>query len=230
MVVGQFGNLFMSTLLLRPDASLKIGTGHVMRCLALAQGWQAQGGKTLIVMAKSTSNLDARLVTEGMQVLYLTEVLPGSLDDVRETAIIAQQHNAAWIIIDGYHFDAWYQKYLKEAGYPLLFVDDNGHARHYYADLILNQNIHANASMYGNRDPDTKLLLGPSYAVLRREFWSWRKWKRKIPRKARNILVTMGGSDPDNVTLKVIRALQQIEFDDLQFIIVVGGSNPHYHH
>jgi spore coat polysaccharide biosynthesis predicted glycosyltransferase SpsG len=64
--------------------------------------------------------------------------------------------------------------------------------------------------------------------LLRREFWHWRGHQRDIPQNAQNILVTLGGSDPDNVTLKVVRGLQQIEDDNLHITIVAGGGNPHY--
>jgi RimJ/RimL family protein N-acetyltransferase len=62
---------------------------------------------------------------------------------------------------------------------------------------------------------------------LRREFWNWRGWQRTIPPIARKVLVTLGGADPDNVTLKIAQALQQTGIDELEAVIVIGGSNPH---
>lgn len=215
-------------LLIRADAGSRMGTGHVMRCLALAQAWQEAGGQVLFVEAQAAPTLDERLRNEGMEIAYLPDVGLGSKKDAAATAILAQQYNVEWIIIDGYHFGAAYQKQLKEAGFRLLFVDDNGHADHYYADLVLNQNIHAEAALYERREPYTRLLLGTSYALLRREFWPWRDWQREIPERARRVLVTLGGSDPDNVTLKVIRALQRLDDAELEAVVVVGGSNPHY--
>ncbi len=215
-------------LLIRADAGSRMGTGHVMRCLALAQAWQAAGGRVLFAEAQAVPALDERLRGEGIEIAHLPPVVLGSGEDAAATAVLAQQFNAQWIVIDGYHFGAVYQKQLKEAGFRLLFVDDNGHADHYYADLVLNQNIHAEAALYQRREPYTRLLLGTSYALLRREFWPWRGWRREIPERARRILVTLGGSDPDNVTLKVIRALQRLDDAELEAVVVVGGSNPHY--
>ena len=86
----------------------------------------------------------------------------------------------------------------------LLFIDDYGHAEFYCADLVLNQNIYAQEELYKERDLRTELLLGSLFVLLRREFWSWRGWQRKNPEIARKILVTLGGSDPDNVTLKIL--------------------------
>lgn len=215
-------------LLIRADASTEIGSGHLMRCLALAQAWQENGGAVCFVLAWPAPALEVRLQAEGMDVAHLTGVEAGSLADAEATIALAQQQAAAWVVVDGYHFDAAYQLQLKEAGLRLLFIDDYAHAAHYYADIVLNQNIYANVEMYAQREPYTRLLLGTKYVLLRREFWVWRDWQRPIPDKARKILVTLGGSDPDNVTLTVIQALQQLPNDDWEAIVLVGGQNPHY--
>ena len=97
---------------------------------------------------------------------------------------------------------------LKAAGRKLLVVDDTGHAGVYAADLVLDQNAHATEKLYQCREPYSKLLLGSRYALLRREFRPWREWKREIAPVARKVLVTVGGTDPDNLTVRVMRALQ----------------------
>lgn len=221
MVVGQL-------LLIRADASAQIGTGHVMRCLALAQAWQDAGGQTCFVLANPAPSLESRLQAEGMVIRHLVGIDAGTAEDAEATAVIAHEKQADWIIIDGYQFGAEYQQQLKTAGFRLLFIDDYGHAAHYYADIVLNQNIYAHADLYPNREPYTQLLLGTQYALLRREFWPWRQWQRPTPDKARNILVTLGGSDPDNMTLTVIQALQLLPDDDWEAVVLVGGQNPHY--
>jgi UDP-2,4-diacetamido-2,4,6-trideoxy-beta-L-altropyranose hydrolase len=213
-------------LLIRADASAQIGTGHVMRCLALAQAWMQQGGQAIALMTETTSSLESRLTSESIQVLYLKSVA-GSQEDARETVQTAQRVGATWVIVDGYQFSAEYQRILKENGLQLLVLDDYGHAEHYWADIVLNQNISADISLYSNREPYTQLLLGPRFALLRQEFCDWQGWQRQIPEIARKILVTLGGADPDNVTLKVIQTLQQVQIDDLQVVAVVGATNPH---
>lgn len=215
------------TLLIRADASTRIGTGHVMRCLALAQAWQSGGGHAFFAMSMESPALQARLQSEGIEVIYLP-AQSGSADDAVQTVDLAQRMGATWVVADGYHFGAEYQRIIKGAGQRLLFIDDNGHADHYCADVVLNQNIHAHEGLYENREPYTRLLLGPRYVLLRREFLGWRRWKREIPEVARKVLVTLGGGDPDNVTLKVIQALQQVKVNGLEAVVVVGGSNPHY--
>jgi len=214
-------------LVIRADASTQIGTGHVMRCLALAQAWYDRGGQSIFIMATEAPALAARLKSEGIEVLYLA-VQQGSVDDAAQTSKLAQQMNTSWVIVDGYHFGSDFQRIIKDSGKRLLFIDDNSHTDHYYADIVLNQNIHANESLYQNREHYTKLLLGTRYVLLRREFMKWRGWKRETPETGCKLLITLGGGDSDNVTLKVIHALQQLKINDLETIVVVGGSNPHF--
>lgn len=214
------------TLLIRADANVAMGTGHVMRCLALAQAWQDSGGRSVFVMADNTPSLERRLQDEGMEVERLAAGA-GTVEDAAETGNIAREKNADWILVDGYQFGSGYQAAIKKYGLKVLFMDDNVHAAPYSADLVLNQNVHARRDLYAQRDPSTQLLLGPRYAMLRREFGAWRNWRREIPTVGRKILVTMGGSDPDNLTARVIEATQRLSSPNLETTVLVGGSNPH---
>lgn len=213
-------------LLFRVDASTEIGTGHVMRCMALAQACLDAGKMGIFVMAKEAPALESRIKSQGMEVIHLS-VSSGSTEDAKETASIAKNSGASWVVVDGYDFGAEYQRIIKDSGMNLLFVDDYGHTNHYYADIVLNQNVYASEDLYANREPNTELLLGSDYMLLRQEFWQWQGWRRETPTIAHKVLVTMGGSDPDNVTLKVIQALQQVEVEGLEAVVVAGASNPH---
>ena len=213
-------------LLIRTDAGAQIGTGHVMRCLALAQVWRANGAQAIFLMATEIGGLEERLKSEGMEVVHVS-VPPGSADDAKQTAVWARQKRASWIVVDGYHFSASYQRKLKDAGFKLLVIDDYGHAERYYADIVLDQNLHDHEYIYNNVQPYTRVLLGTKYALLRGEFSKWREWRRETPKVARKVLVTLGGGDHHNVTLKVIHALQQLEIPDLEAKILIGALNPH---
>ncbi|MBE9068428.1 UDP-2,4-diacetamido-2,4,6-trideoxy-beta-L-altropyranose hydrolase [Leptolyngbya cf. ectocarpi LEGE 11479] len=215
------------SLLIRSDASSKIGTGHVVRCMALAQAWLEVDVPVTFLMAIKAPALESRLQAEGIKVDYLL-VSPGSQEDAEQTVIKAKALGSLWVVVDGYQFGVDYQRTIKIAGLKLLLLDDYGHAKHYCADLVLNQNVCAQEKLYANRESSTQLLLGTSYALLRKEFWLWQGWQRKIPTVARKILVTLGGADPDNITFKVIEALKKLKVNNLEVIVVVGGSNPHY--
>jgi UDP-2,4-diacetamido-2,4,6-trideoxy-beta-L-altropyranose hydrolase len=214
------------TLLVRADASVEMGSGHVMRCLALAQAWQDAGGDVVFCEAQSTAALDETVSSEGIRLVHL-EASPDSLQDATQTADVARAHNAQWLVVDGYHFHADYQKHLKNRGFKLLFLDDSACCDQYYADLVVNQNMDADESLYAPRQGCGRLLLGTKYVLLRREFSSRKEWKRNPISPVRKILITMGGSDPHNVTEMAIGALRAIEGLDLEVTVVVGANNPH---
>ncbi len=217
-------------LIIRADVSVKIGTGHVMRCIALAQAWQDQDGDVTFMSHCDSETLRQRILDEGFDFIPIEKPYPDP-DDLHSTleilSAMSQQLSATrpWLVLDGYHFAPDYQKAIRGNGYKLLVIDDMAHLDHYHADILLNQNIQAPSLRY-SYDKDTVKLLGCEYALLRREFLKYKDWKRKIPEKAQKILVTMGGSDPYNVTLKVIRALNSLNVTDLDVRIVVGPANP----
>ena len=215
----------MESLVIRADASTQMGSGHLMRCLALGQAWKDAGGEVIFITTCQNEGLLQRLGQEGFTLHALAAPHP-DLADWDSTMGIINTHPHAWLVLDGYHFDEVYQQRVKEAGHRLLVIDDMAHLKHYYADIILNQNLGSEKLCYSG-EPDTCLLLGSRYVLLRREFFKWREWQREIPEVAQRVLVTLGGSDPDNITLKVIQALQKVDIPDLEATVVIGASNPH---
>ena len=204
----------LGPLLIRADANEKIGTGHVMRCLALAQAWKRHGGDVMF-FGEIDDAIGARILKDGFGLCT---------DFIRyPVGMLVGTHGFDWVVVDGYEFGADYQQSLKDAGLHVLFIDDNVHAKSYCADLVLNQNIYAKDLVYPITSAGTRLLLGTDYALIREEFLRCRP-KEKVLTNDPHVLVTMGGADPDNVTLKIIKALNDTSF---HICIVVGGSNPH---
>lgn len=214
------------TLLIRADATVGMGTGHIMRSLALAQAWQDAGGRVLFAMAEATPSIRERLQSEHIEVLGINGTA-GSSDDAREVLDHASKHGAEWLVLDGYHFGIDYQKRLSANGIKILLIDDNALAGGSAADVILDQNSNARADVYAARTSETRMLLGTRYALLRREFLAWLHWNRVVPQTGSRILVAMGGSDPDNQTLRVLQMLGSTGISGLQIQVAVGGSNPH---
>jgi UDP-2,4-diacetamido-2,4,6-trideoxy-beta-L-altropyranose hydrolase len=214
------------TLLLRADASAAIGSGHVMRCLALAQGWQSSGGQVVFAMAQSTTAIDQRLAEGKCRVLQIAAA-SGSSQDCVAMRKIAIDESPSWIVLDGYALGSKYRQALEETGRRCLIVDDNGGIESFSCDLVLNQNLHASEDMYPERGPRPRLLLGPRYALLRDEFVAYRGWSRRIPEKANRILITMGGSDPTHFTPRALSSLLGLRDREMEIRVAIGGSVEH---
>ncbi len=218
-------------LIIRADADSHIGSGHLMRCLALAQTWQDTGGSVVFLSHCESEALIQRVTDEGFRFIPVETPHPDPADHKIALKVLSSLNPQAsgrdlWFVCDGYHFSPEYHKAIRESGYKLLVMDDYNHLAVYHADCLLNQNIHASSLRY-SCDPDTTQLVGSKYILLRREFLQYQNPKRRIPNKSRNVLLTMGGADPDNVTSKVIRALNLLNDNDLEVKIVVGPANPH---
>jgi N,N'-diacetyllegionaminate synthase len=150
----------------------------------------------------------------------------GDANDSAATLAASRDVKTDWIVIDGYRFDAAFQRQLVDSGAHVLAFDDYGQAERYSAHLILNQNFGASAALYARREAYTRLLLGSNYALLRNEFGRWREWQRTCLPGDNRVLITLGGSDPGNTTLDILRALEAPEAGELILDVVAGALNP----
>jgi UDP-2,4-diacetamido-2,4,6-trideoxy-beta-L-altropyranose hydrolase len=212
------------SIVIRADATSRIGTGHLMRCLALAQSWKSRGAEVTFISCSENNALRQRLLDQGMQITTIEQPYPDPMD-WEITSQVVRKSSATWVVLDGYHFDFEYQNQIKKNGQHLLVIDDTAHRTHYCADIVLNQNMGADRLEYSCENY-TRLMVGPQYALLRSEFLAWRGWKREIPNVATKVLVTLGGADYQNATLKALRALERFNCSDLEVKMVVGAYNP----
>lgn len=211
----------METVIFRADAHRQMGTGHIMRCIALAQALEARGGKAVFVSWQGGGKaMSERLHAEGFTVEPFGAG-PTSDDNLIHVGHTAHKYSARWIVVDGYHLDANYQRELKKMGLSVLALDDTADAAEYTADIILNGNAYAADLPYPKTSPP-RWLLGPDYTPLRREFTSWRGWRRETPAQAHKVLVTFGGSDPLNLTALAIDALRDSPYD---VRVIMGGAS-----
>ena len=210
---------------IRADASANIGTGHVMRCIALAQKWAELGGEVTFLTKCENEMLVRRLKTEGVKLIQLPTVELGTNEDLGFTlSCLSKEQTKPIVILDGYHFDSNFQLEIKKAGYISMVIDDYNHLPYYNANILLNQNIYAPDLNY-LCDSSTIKLLGCKYAMLRREFLKQAKNEKYIPPIAKNILITMGGADPKNVTSKILDIFYNLNIPDLHIKVLIGSAN-----
>jgi len=181
---------------IRADASLSMGAGHIMRCLALAQAAIIQKTSICMIVRTDVSWVETRLKQGNITHILLPEAIPSREDP---KSLIRQLRTADiegdWVVLDGYHFGLNCQQAVRAAGYKLLVIDDQAHLPGYSCDILLNQNISAEEFVY--KGDIGQKLLGPKYALLRSEFLADRQKSeaRQLSEKARNILLTLGGGD-----------------------------------
>jgi UDP-2,4-diacetamido-2,4,6-trideoxy-beta-L-altropyranose hydrolase len=207
-------------LIVRADATSAIGSGHLMRCLALAQAWAGNKDSVHFVSRCESASISASVRGEGF-VLHAVQDVDAGWDAI-EDLVKAEPGSA--LVLDGYGFNAADHERGRSLGMPVLAIDDNAHLPNYAADLIVNQNPYANELCY-SAAAHSRLLLGTQYALLRREFAARRLAERECRENACRILVTLGGSDPDNVSLKVVEACQQTT--GTEACVVAGPANCH---
>lgn len=215
------------TIVFRTDGNTSIGTGHAMRCLALAQACRDCDVDVALASAELPAAIARRWSAEGVPQHSVSEI-PGSLEDANWTARLSRELDVRWVVVDGYRFSPEYHRRLKELGCTVLSIDDRGSAGPFCADIVLNQNAYADQGFYPDAGASARLLLGLPYLLLRREFCeNAGRHKRLAPLRAAKLLVTLGGSDPDNATRTVLESLRLLNGTPSEARVIVGASNPH---
>lgn len=238
-------------IVIRVDASLEMGTGHVMRCLTLAEALKTKETDITFICRKHQGNLITRIQSQGFTV-HTLEVLNGSnqvengknsnlllhanwlgvsqQQDAEQCSSILENIKPDWLIVDHYALDKTWQNLLKIYYKKLMVIDDLADRAH-LCDLLLDQTYGRQTSDYQNLVPKTcEMLLESQYALLRSEFAQWREYslKRRIKPEFKNILITMGGVDADNVTSQVLNAISGLQFTQgIELNVVMGETAPH---
>lgn len=229
--------------LIRVDASFEIGTGHVMRCLVLAEALREKGGHCRFVCRTHPGHLIDRIRQRGYEVHVLphragwqpTENTPVHIawlgadwiTDAEETKVGAGETAPDWLIVDHYAIDARWENALRASVRRILVIDDLADRPH-DCDLLLDQNWFGDATprRYPGLVPEgCRLFLGPRYALLHPDYAAWRKKLRERNGAVRRVLVFMGGGDPGNLTAKALLALSSDEFDSLEIEVVLGPNH-----
>ena len=215
----------MKHLVIRADSTYAIGAGHLMRGLALAQAWRANvGGHVTIVSHCDQSEIRERFIAIGAEFKSVEHIHPHP-SDLSQMLETLSRIRRPITVVDGYHFDPVYQRAVRRAAHKSLIIDDMAHWPEYCTDVLLNQNVSASGLDY-TVGPDTQLLLGPEYALLRQEFLERHDRIRKTPEDLVHVLVTMGGTDPRRVSSMVVGALRNLDSPDVSATVVVSADNP----
>ncbi len=212
-------------LLIRADVGPNVGTGHVMRCIALGQAWKKLGGKVAFACGDMPRGLQHRIHREGFRHFEISNSRGCELD-AKDTNEIVATMKPDWLVLDGYRMNDAYQAMLTKGSTRMLVIDDFGHGAHESADLVLNQNAYAHPADYVCKNT----MLGTQFLLMRREFQEPQPEDRscKTPPFARNILISFGGSDPENWTLRALELLSHEPSSGFNVDVVLGPGYSHH--
>ncbi len=216
---------------IRTDASVRIGTGHVMRCLTLADRLKPHADVSFICQ-----ELEGDLITYIGSRGYEVRSLPSSgghweIDAETTIAVLNAEAELApvdWFIVDHYGLDAGYESAIRNHVDKVMVIDDLADRPH-SCDLLLDQNPYFDGSKRyeGLVGQGSLLLLGPEYALLKPEFVAARKEVARTG-EIRNLLLSFGGADSTGETVKSLQAIEGIQKqsgDKLRIKVLMGRIN-----
>lgn len=237
----------------RVDASIEIGTGHVMRCITLAEALRGQGVDCRFICREHPGNLIQLIRHRGFDVhklctqtsFYRQSLKQYALDekalahanwlvvnwqvDAEQTKEVIVDMVVDWLIVDHYALDIRWETALKPHYHKLMVIDDLADRPH-GCELLLDQNIGRKAKHYlGLVSANCKILTGPQYALLRPEFSQIRQYSlsRRTTPQLKRLLIVMGGVDKNNVTGQVLAALVgSVLPTDCRITVVMGPNAP----
>ncbi|MDD5250752.1 MAG: UDP-2,4-diacetamido-2,4,6-trideoxy-beta-L-altropyranose hydrolase [Rhodocyclaceae bacterium] len=217
-----------STLIaIRADASVAIGSGHIMRCLALAEALQARGAAVRFLCQSLTPELRGKIAAAGIDI---SDLDPAADDAAASTRALAGIGAVDVLVVDHYSLDAAWERLMRPAARRIVAIDDLANRPHACA-LLLDQNYyHDAAQRYRGLVPrDCLQRLGPRYALLRRQFAAADGRPAPSTRTAlRRLLVCFGGTDAEDYTASAIAAFVGANLPAVAATVVVGGAYPHW--
>ncbi len=225
----------------RVDASEIIGHGHVMRCLTLADRLSELGATCTFICREHPNHLGDKISASGYNIELLPFNPPMSVSrenynswigesistDAEQTLSVIENTSVDWLVVDHYGIDRDWESTLWPSVRNLMVIDDLANRAH-KCNLLLDQTLGRSLDAYTELVPDNCIVLsGTTYALLRPEFSKLRPVSliRRHRNPCKRILVSLGGSDPEHLTLKVLKHLDSSPYASSVDIDVVVGSN-----
>jgi UDP-2,4-diacetamido-2,4,6-trideoxy-beta-L-altropyranose hydrolase len=229
-------------ILFRVDASIAIGTGHVMRCRTLASTLKKHGADIQFIIRALPGHLEGMLTHDGFSVTLLPPPSPAGIEgndyaawlgvsqqeDAEQTIHLLKNQKFDWLIVDHYGLDRVWETHLRPYARKLMVIDDLANRPH-ECDVLLDQNYAVDGDdRYRTWVPERcELLQGPRYALLRPEYAQYRKTMAPRTGDIKRLFVFIGGADNANITGKVLAALSAAALIHLEADVVIGSSFIH---
>lgn len=228
---------------IRVDSAAMIGSGHLMRCLTLAERLKKTGADILFICRNFPGDMNELIVKKN----FIVHVLPfdsypfvDSVDnfiaalkgdivtDLKYTQDVLMQYGLFdWVVVDHYALDKDWEQGIRKYTGKIWVIDDLAN-RFHDCDVLLDQNYQfgQNERYKGLVPQNCKILLGPKYLLLREEFLKNSHHKRIRTGTVERIQIFFGGSDPTGETLKALKAVTLLNRPDIHVDVIVGQANP----
>ena len=205
-------------ILIRADANEQIGTGHVMRCISIAQAFKERGVQVIFV----TADHRADQLLSGFETISLSSDWKDMESELDRFLKIIRKYHPLWLVVDSYYVTELYFSVLSKAA-KTAYIDD---LNTFCLDVscLINYNIFAEEFDYSAyKKKNCRLLLMPQYAPLRQDFRDLPGYK--LNKDVTDIFVSAGGTDPEGITEKIIEMICD-RMADVTFHFVIGALNP----
>ena len=205
-------------ILIRADANEQIGVGHVMRCLSVADAFRADGQDVLFVTADHKA--DPLIRGKGFEAVCLDS--EWKLIGTENPGVLIDKYRPGVLIVDSYYVTESFFDGVSDDVHT-VYIDDLNE-KLFKVDLLINYNIFSSEMDYSRyTQQGTRLLLGPGYAPLRKEFRNMEP--HAVRDVAHDVLISAGGSDPLGITEMLTAKICPV-WPDIRFHLVIGALNP----
>lgn len=208
--------------LFRCDASKNIGSGHVMRCLTLANEMKSRNWDCAFITTKDSGPF---LNDRDFQLFFIQG--KSFEDEINNILSTAKTYQADWIIFDHYDRDEEVESIVRSAGFRIAVIDDLADRKH-DCDVLIDQTYRRSKDDYSGLIPyETKQLIGADYTLIAPQFSQLRTQaleKRSKTATVENILVSLGSTNYKNCTGFVLQALREYKSSKLNIDVVLGAA------
>lgn len=203
-------------ILFRADGNPTVGSGHIMRCLSLADAFRDMGQNAAFAAADDCFR--DIIHRRGYECHVLHTKHDRMEDELSALRPVLQDLHPRCVLLDSYFVTPRYMAALRKEA-PLVYIDDLN-SFDYPAELVVNYTLYADKLDYL---PNKRYLLGPQYVPLREEFRDVPK--RRAAEQVRNVLISTGGSDPEHVALECVKYLREQKMGSVTYHVVLGALN-----
>lgn len=201
----------MYNIIFRADGSSTSGLGHIMRCLALSEMIKKNFSMSFAVFDSDKKTLQL-LSQHNLPIVELKS---------KDSQDYADSFDA--VVLDGYWYDNSYIKALQKKDKKVVQIDDLSGSE-FFAEIVINHAIGSNYS-HAKFHNCKHLLVGSEYALLRKEFLGAKQVQRSHV-KLESLTISMGGADPQNYTLKLLKLITKLNYN-FKINVLIGSAFSH---